>query len=66
MCTGSRQIGKAGSAIIWEVGGYADAMHTIMGRPKPMSTSQKNAFVDENGLVAKYKQMSIQMEDIGL
>lgn len=26
MCTGSRQIRQAGSAIIWEVGGYADAM----------------------------------------
>ena len=64
MCTGSRQIGQAGSAIIWEVGGYADAMpresmHTIMGRPKPMSKAQTNAFVDANGLAAKYKQMSL-------
>lgn len=64
MCTGSRQIGQAGSAIIWEVGGYADAMprdamYTIMGRPKPMSKAQTNAFVDTNGLAAKYKQMSL-------
>ena len=64
MCTGSRQIGQVGSAIIWEVGGYADAMpresmHTIMGRPKPMSKAQTNAFVDQNGLAAKYKQMSL-------
>jgi hypothetical protein len=64
MCTGSRQIGQAGPAIIWEVGGYADAMpresmHTIMGNPKPMSKAQTNAFVDANGLAAKYKQMSL-------
>ena len=64
MCTGSRQIGQQGSSIIWEVGGYADAMpresmHTIMGRPKPMSKAQTNAFVDANGLSAKYKQMSL-------
>jgi hypothetical protein len=64
MCTGSRQIGQVGPAIIWEVGGYADAMpresmHTIMGRPKPMSKAQTNAFVDANGLGAKYKQMSL-------
>lgn len=64
MCTGSRQIGQAGPAIIWEVGGYADAMpresmHTIMGRPKPMSKAQTNAFVDQNGLPAKYKQMCL-------
>jgi hypothetical protein len=64
MCTGSRQIGQVGSAIIWEVGGYADAMpresmHTIMGRPKPMSKAQTNAFVDTNGLSAKYKQMCL-------
>lgn len=64
MCTGSRQIGQVGPAIIWEVGGYADAMpresmHTIMGRPKPMSKAQTNAFVDANGLSAKYKQMSL-------
>jgi len=64
MCTGSRQIGQVGSAIIWEVGGYADAMpresmHTIMGRPKPMSKAQTNAFVDANGLAAKYKQMCL-------
>lgn len=64
MCTGSRQIGQAGSAIIWEVGGYADAMpresmHTIMGRPKPMSKAQTIAFVDANGLAAKYKQMCL-------
>jgi hypothetical protein len=64
MCTGSRQIGQAGSAIIWEVGGYADAMpresmHTIMGRTKPMSKAQTNAFVDQNGLAAKYKQMCL-------
>jgi hypothetical protein len=64
MCTGSRQIGQVGSAIIWEVGGYADAMpresmHTIMGRPKPLSKAQTNAFVDANGLAAKYKQMCL-------
>lgn len=64
MCTGSRQIGQAGPAIIWEVGGYADAMpresmHTIMGRPKPMTKAQTNAFVDANGLAAKYKQMCL-------
>ena len=64
MCTGSRQIGQTGSAIIWEVGGYADAMpresmHTIMGRPKPMSKAQTIAFVDANGLAAKYKQMCL-------
>jgi hypothetical protein len=64
MCTGSRQIGQAGPAIIWEVGGYAeamprDAMHTIMGLPKPMTKAQTNAFVDANGLAAKYKQMSL-------
>jgi hypothetical protein len=64
MCTGSRQIGQTGSAIIWEVGGYADAMprssmHTIMGRPKPMSKAQTIAFVDQNGLAEKYKQMCL-------
>ena len=64
MCTGSRQIGQAGPAIIWEVGGYADAMprdamYTIIGRPKPISKAQTNAFVDANGLAAKYKQMSL-------
>ena len=41
-------------------------MHTIMGYPKPMSKAQKNAFVDQNGLAAKYKCLFIQMEDIGL
>lgn len=64
MCTGSRQIGQVGTAIIWEVGGYADAMprdamHTIMGRPKPMSKAQTNAFVEQNGLAEKYKQMCL-------
>ena len=37
-----------------------------MGYPKPMSKAQKNAFVDQNGLAAKYKCLFIQMEDIGL
>lgn len=64
MCTGSRQIGQVGSAIVWEVGGYADAMpresmHTIMGNPKPMTKAQTSAFVDANGLAAKYKTMSL-------
>jgi hypothetical protein len=64
MCTGSRQIGQKGSSIIWEVGGYADAMprvsmHTIMGNPKPMTKAQTDTFVDENGLAAKYKTMSL-------
>lgn len=68
MCTGSRQIGQAGPAIIWEVGGYADAMpresmHTIMGRPKPMSKAQTNAFVDQNGLASKYKQMCLYSDE---
>jgi hypothetical protein len=68
MCTGSRQIGRAGSAIIWEVGGYADAMpreamHTIMGRPKPMSKANTNTFVDENGLHSKYKQMTLYSDN---
>ena len=31
-----------------------------------MSKAEKNAFVDENGLDAKYKCLFIQMEDIGL
>jgi hypothetical protein len=70
MCTGSRQIGQAGPAIIWEVGGYADAMpresmHTIMGNPKPMTKAQTNAFVDENGLDAKYKKMSLYTDGLG-
>jgi len=70
MCTGSRQIGQAGPAIIWEVGGYADAMpresmHTIMGNPKPMTKAQTNAFVDENGLDAKYKKISLYTDGLG-
>ena len=70
MCTGSRQIGQAGSAIIWEVGGYADAMPTssmysIMGRPRAMSAAQTNSFVDENGLGTKYKHMSLYSDGYG-
>ena len=70
MCTGSRQIGQSGSGIIWEVGGYADAMPTdsmfsIMGKPKPMSKAQTNEFVDENGLGAKYKSMSLYSDGLG-
>ena len=37
-----------------------------MGYPKPMSKTQKNTFVDENGLDAKYKCLFTRMEDIGL
>lgn len=70
MCTGSRQIGQAGSAIIWEVGGYADAMprvsmHSIMSNPKPMTKAQTNAFVDVNDLGAKYKTMSLYTDGLG-
>ena len=70
MCTGSRQIGHAGSAIIWEVGGYADAMpassmSTIMGNPRPMTNAQTNAFVDQHRLGAKYKQMSLYSDGHG-
>lgn len=70
MCTGSRQIGQDGSQIIWEVGGYADAMpqnsmHTIMGKPKPMSKAQTTAFVARNGLGAKYNSMSLYTDGIG-
>jgi len=64
MCTGSRQIGKAGSFIVWEVGGYADAMpkeamHTIMGAPVPFSSEETNAFIKKQRLDPKYKQMSL-------
>ena len=70
MCTGSRQIGQDGTQIIWEVGGYADAMpqnsmHTIMGKPKPMSKAQTTAFVTRNGLGAKYNSMSLYTDGIG-
>ena len=70
MCTGSRQIGQDGTQIIWEVGGYADAMpqnsmHTIMGKPKPMSKAQTTAFVSRNGLGAKYNSMSLYTDGIG-
>ena len=70
MCTGSRQIGQDGTQIIWEVGGYADAMpqnsmHTIMGKPKPMSKAQTPAFVTRNGLGAKYNSMSLYTDGIG-
>lgn len=70
MCTGSRQIGQDGSQLIWEVGGYADAMpresmHTIMGTPKPMSKAQTTAFVARNGLGAKYNSMSLYTDGIG-
>jgi hypothetical protein len=70
MCTGSRQIGQAGRAIIWEVGGYADAMptaamHTIMGNPRPMTKTQTTAFVTQNSLGAKYKSMSLYSDGIG-
>lgn len=69
MCTGSRQIGQSGKAIIWELGGYADAMpreamHTIM-KPKSMTKAQTIAFVDENGLGAKYKSMSLYSDGTG-
>lgn len=68
MCTGSRQIGNAGG-IIWEVGGYADAMprsamHTIM-RSKPMTKAQTTAFVNQNSLGAKYKTMSLYSDGHG-
>ena len=70
MCTGSRQIGQDGSQIIWEVGGYADAMpeasmHTLMGKPKPMSKAQTTAFVARNGLGAKYNSMSLYTDGMG-
>jgi hypothetical protein len=70
MCTGSRQIGQDGTQIIWEVGGYADAMpqnsmHSIMGKPKPMSKAQTTAFVTRNGLGAKYNSMSLYTDGIG-
>ena len=70
MCTGSRQIGRDGSQIIWEVGGYADAMpqssmHTIMGKPKPMSKAQTTAFVTRNGLGSKYNSMSLYTDGLG-
>ena len=70
MCTGSRQIGQDGSQIIWEVGGYADAMpeasmHTVMGKPKPMSKAQTTAFVARNGLGAKYNSMSLYTDGMG-
>ena len=70
MCTGSRQIGQDGSQIIWEVGGYADAMpeasmHTVMGKPKPMSKAQTAAFVARNGLGAKYNSMSLYTDGMG-
>lgn len=70
MCTGSRQIGQDGSHIIWEVGGYADAMpeasmHTVMGKPKPMSKAQTSAFVARNGLGAKYNSMSLYTDGMG-
>ena len=70
MCTGSRQIGRDGSQIIWEVGGYADAMpeasmHTVMGKPKPMSKAQTTAFVARNGLGAKYNSMSLYTDGMG-
>jgi hypothetical protein len=50
MCTGSRQIGQSGESIIWEVGGYADAMpreemNSILGKLKPMTKAQTNTFV---------------------
>jgi len=69
MCTGSRQIGQVNKAIIWELGGYADAMprdamYTIM-KPMPMTKAQTNAFVDENSLAAKYKSMSLYSDGIG-
>ena len=70
MCTGSRQIGQEGAQIIWEVGGYADAMpresmHTIMGKPKPMSKAQTTAFIARNGLGAKYNSMSLYTDGMG-
>jgi hypothetical protein len=70
MCTGSRQIGQSGRSIIWEVGGYADAMpreamHSILGKLKPMTKAQTNTFVDENGLAAKYKTMSLYKDSHG-
>lgn len=70
MCTGSRQIGQEGSSIIWEVGGYADAMpresmHSIMGNPRPMSKAETTAFVNKNGLDAKYKTMSLYTDGMG-
>jgi hypothetical protein len=70
MCTGSRQIGQSGRSIIWEVGGYADAMpreamHSILGKLKPMTKAQTTIFVDDNGLAAKYKTMSLYRDSHG-
>lgn len=70
MCTGSRQIGQEGSSIIWEVGGYADAMpresmHSIMGKPRPMSKAETTAFVTRNRLGAKYNSMSLYTDGMG-
>ena len=70
MSTGSRQIGQIGTSIIWEVGGYTDAMpkesmHRIMGLPKPMTKVQRIAFVDNNGLSAKYKRMNLYTDENG-
>ena len=70
MCTGSRQIGQDGGQIIWEVGGYADAMpeasmHTIMGKSKPMSKAQTTAFIARNGLAAKYNSMCLYTDGLG-
>lgn len=70
MCTGSRQIGQEGSAIIWEVGGYADAMpresmHSIMGKPRPMSKTETTAFITRNRLGAKYNSMSLYTDGMG-
>ena len=70
MCTGSRQIGTSGSAKIWEVGGYADAMpadsmYSIMGMPRPMTSAQTNTFVDQNGLPARYKAMTLYTDGLG-
>jgi hypothetical protein len=71
MCTGSRQIGKARGArgIIWEVGGYSDAMpreamDTII-KTKPMTNSQKNAFLSKNKLGSKYKSMTLYSDSHG-
>lgn len=69
MCTGSSQIGNAGGHIIWELGRYADAMPEAAMRqitkPKPMTKAQTNTFVDQNGLGAKYKSMSLYSDDYG-
>jgi len=70
MCTGSRQIGQQGSSIIWEVGGYADAMpsqsmHSVIGKPRPMSKAETTAFVTRNRLAAKYNSMSLYTDGMG-